>query len=197
MTESPETDAIIKARSVGKYGQIIALCRIFEREVKAWRAHFPTDAEPGIVYEVAKRKIPQLQAELTEARAEAAALRLQMDTKVADFLNEKVCCNGQDCGCMGVTRLQQIVHEECGIKLEELRDKIALAMKHEVNMTAHVIELEKDRARLTFLESGYRAISWFDRVQKWVVQGHNQVCGNIGAAARLRDAIDAAMKTNP
>ncbi len=69
MSATPETDAIIKARAVGKYGQLIRLCKQFETEVKAWRAYFPTDAEPGMVYEVAKRKVPELQQKLAEETA--------------------------------------------------------------------------------------------------------------------------------
>ena len=41
------------------------------------------------------------------------------------YLNGPACCNGEQCACMGVTRLQQMVQEEAGSGLSTLRQSVA------------------------------------------------------------------------
>ncbi len=65
-----------------------------------------------------------LRAEVEEARAESAALRKANDTRIDDFLNEMICCNGVECGCQGATRLQELVWQEAGRQLGELRAEV-------------------------------------------------------------------------
>jgi hypothetical protein len=60
--------------------------------------------------------------------AKAKTLRSQTDGNIEDFLNERACCSGEDCGCQGVSRLQQFVWEEAGLQLSALRaERDALA----------------------------------------------------------------------
>jgi hypothetical protein len=65
--------------------------------------------------------------ERDDAREESAVLRKQMGGKIEDFLNERVCCNGVDCGCMGVSRLEQYVHEAANEEIGKLRSDLAAA----------------------------------------------------------------------
>jgi hypothetical protein len=66
-----------------------------------------------------------LHADLAAVEQEAKTLRHQMDQKIGDFLAERVCCNGQDCGCMGITRYEQ----ECGERLAEALRELAAARR--------------------------------------------------------------------
>jgi predicted protein tyrosine phosphatase len=63
-----------------------------------------------------------------------AALKAQLEQRVSDYLNERHCCSGADCGCMGVSRLGQIVGEECGQRITTLRTELAEARKALVDM---------------------------------------------------------------
>ncbi len=42
---------------------------------------------------------------------ENAGLRRDMDARIDDWLAQYHCCNGFECGCQGVTRLQWILFE--------------------------------------------------------------------------------------
>lgn len=55
--------------------------------------------------------------ELATLRARLEAAEKERDRKIDDYLSEKVCCSGADCACRGVTRIQQLIHEECGAQL--------------------------------------------------------------------------------
>lgn len=74
------------------------------------------------------------EAALAEASRENIGLRAANDKRIEEFLAERMCCNGQDCGCMGVTRLQQYINEAAGEKLtaeralvQKLREALASA----------------------------------------------------------------------
>jgi len=91
--------------------------------------------------EKAEKRIYDLEAEVADATGEVEELREQNDKRVQDFLAEKVCCNGQDCGCMGITRLQQLIAEEAGAELGALRADREALIKYGCNalMAASVV----------------------------------------------------------
>lgn len=62
-------------------------------------------------------------------KTEAQLLRVASDKRIDAFLQEKVCCNGEECGCGGVTRLQQMVGEEAGEMATELRAQLETAQR--------------------------------------------------------------------
>ena len=53
---------------------------------------------------------------------------------------------------------------------------------------------DQDRRRLDWLEAKMAGVWHNDRSAKFVVQAHDQVCGNIGGGYTIRAAIDAAMR---
>lgn len=83
----------------------------------------------GLTWEEALASVADLERELAEVRAEAATLRQQIDAKIEDFLNGKMCCNGVECGCQGVTRLDHFVHEAAGTEITRLRLQLAAQAK--------------------------------------------------------------------
>lgn len=63
-------------------------------------------------------------------RAEAAEVRVkeleaQLNKRIDAYMNEPHCCSGRECGCMGVTRFEQIVGEELGQRMATMREKNA------------------------------------------------------------------------
>ena len=86
-----------------------------------------------------EKKVDELEAldELTTnqakeylARAEAAEARVkeleaQLNKRIDAYMNEPHCCSGRECGCMGVTRFEQIVGEELGQRMATMREKNA------------------------------------------------------------------------
>lgn len=61
-----------------------------------------------------------LERELNEAKATA-------EKRVEDYLNERVCCSGHECGCRGVTRLVQYMQELAGEQITALTEALRLA----------------------------------------------------------------------
>ena len=67
------------------------------------------------------REMDALHAELARVKAERDAERGNIEA----YLQQKVCCNGDACGCGGITRLQEIVHEEAGATIDRLTAELA------------------------------------------------------------------------
>lgn len=62
-------------------------------------------------------------AEAAEARVKE--LEAQLNKRIDAYMNEPHCCSGRECGCMGVTRFEQIVGEELGQRMATMREKNA------------------------------------------------------------------------
>jgi chromosome segregation ATPase len=95
----------------------IARAEKAERELAATRKEL----------EEAKEVARQLESDLTASREEGAQARHdadraseQLEQRVSDYLNEKACCNGHECACGGLTRLQHYVQEEAGTQMDAL-----------------------------------------------------------------------------
>ncbi len=115
--------------------QLIAdFCRDSEAqavaEVKEWNAQRTSEfacTEQRLATRIAELEVDRDAAiqRVEAAEAESLTLREKMDAKIEDFLNERMCCNGQDCGCMGVTRREHYIFEEAGTELTALRAQVA------------------------------------------------------------------------
>jgi hypothetical protein len=133
--------------------------------------------------EAASAEVAELRNRAEESEREARTLREQLDGEIEDFLNEKACCTGAECGCGGVTRLQQYVAEEADMQLCTLREEVA--------------ELRKDKERLEVLEILGETAYFPD----WDDNGfwHAKVKGERVIGATLRQFCDAAIaaRTTP
>ena len=83
-------------------------------------------------------EVRTLRADLARVTAE----RNENKRSIEAYLNERVCCTGEACGCGGATRLQQIVHEEAGSTIDRLADESA-------TLRARVADLQQQLDNLT------------------------------------------------
>lgn len=92
----------------------------------------------------------RLTKERDDIRGQAERLRAVLDKRIFDWLNERACCDGHECGCMGVSRLDQIVGEEVGTQLTHLRATCEALRKELAEAKAANTRLERDKARYDF-----------------------------------------------
>jgi hypothetical protein len=85
--------------------------------------------------------------ELAGAQDRADSLAADLKKKVEDYLGERYCCSGQECGCFGVTRLQQYVQEEAGTQIADLRARLAAAQER-VGLLENVLREDIISARI-------------------------------------------------
>lgn len=64
-----------------------------------------------------KAQLTGVRAKLEAAERRVVLLNKERDDGIEKYLSEKACCSGFECGCRGVSRLQQMIHEECGSAL--------------------------------------------------------------------------------
>lgn len=55
--------------------------------------------------------------------AEVERLDAQLNKRIDAYMNEPQCCSDRECGCMGVTRFEQIVGEELGQRMATMREQ--------------------------------------------------------------------------
>lgn len=55
-------------------------------------------------------------------RERIKGLEERFSERIDKYMNERVCCSGHDCGCMGITRLEQFVGEEITLRDADLRE---------------------------------------------------------------------------
>lgn len=142
--------------------------------------------------EVDRDTFQQLQHELAAVEEEAKTLRRQMDQKIGDFLAERVCCNGQDCGCMGITRYEQ----ECGERLLEAQRDLAAA-REEVSLLHYThVSLRSSWVRVAAeLAAAREALEFYADARKYSLESTTfGVFDDRGAQAR---AALAAAKEKP
>ncbi len=70
-----------------------------------------------------RQNITDAIAALTQLAGEVQRLEKELGGEIEDYMNARMCCNGTDCGCGGVTRLQQYVQEEAGMELDSLKSE--------------------------------------------------------------------------
>lgn len=121
----------------GKYWHDLAQERLADRSTMETR-HGELVAQRLVCAQEADKyrlECDRLKEEVKAHRACNGYLRADLDKRIADFLSEKACCNGHECGCYGVTRLEQLVEAEAAAQLtaqrqwtEQAREAMKLAV---------------------------------------------------------------------
>ena len=149
--------------------------RTLERELIAAKSVSPSPTLHEAAAGAARELFPELCTGLSDDTADFMGKLAIIERWVGpvvgrlaqDYLNEKACCSGADCGCRGVTRLQQMVYEEAGIALSEAQTDLqrvteqrdealraaAIGAKVVEQNTALAVETHALRATTTRLEA--------------------------------------------
>lgn len=118
--------------------------------------------------------------ERDQLRAEAEQLRLVNEKRVEAWLNEQLCCDGRECGCMGVTRLEQIIAEGVGQRITALRAEV-----NELNRQLTVVTAQRGFAK----ERAEKAEAEVERLTaedaRWREHSNSQVMRVAKAEAEL------------
>lgn len=110
----------VKARSA-------MLEKVFERNESIDKQHQEWVAKLQTAHQQATKRIEELESDVAQAHHNEDRLGEDLRKRVDAYLNERHCCTGQECGCMGITRLEQAIAEEAGSRITQLRSDLATA----------------------------------------------------------------------
>ena len=95
-----------------------AEARVKELELKLVR-------QDEVAREACEAAVWKYGQERMELEARVAELEAELNKRTDAYMNEPHCCSGRECGCMGVTRFEQIVGEELGQRMATMREQNA------------------------------------------------------------------------